>query len=88
MPRFDLSACMKNCSNNGFCQFLNESFVCNCTQNFTGKSCEQDRRLCSVNFQCVWGGNCTDIIDGELYDYECKCEYPYYGRYFNQKTIL
>jgi len=44
-------------------------------------------RQCSSG-KCLWNGNCTDIINGTSYDFECKCPYPYFGRYCHLKINL
>ena len=53
--------------------------------------CERDLRQCS-SFPCMRNGTCNNIINttNEIttYDFECKCEFPYYGRYCQLTTDL
>lgn len=80
--KYDISACLTNCSGNGECAFSGTKFICNCFYNyFTGTKCERDKRLCS-SFQCFNNGTCNDKINETInkYDFECDCQYPYYGK--------
>ena len=77
----DISACLTNCSNNGVCALdADQNFYCSCFEFYSGKTCDNDLRQCSSG-PCLWNGNCTNIINGSSYDFECKCPYPHYGRY-------
>jgi len=55
-------------------------FSCNCTQNFTGFTCEIDKRRCLTN-PCINNGKCYDVITSENYDFYCKCSHNYYGKH-------
>ena len=68
--------CLLQCSNHGTCQMINSSFVCVCNSNYTGKSCQKDRRACSCN-PCVNNGQCIDNLTDS--SYKCQCAYSFYG---------
>jgi len=73
--------CLLNCSNHGECVLnLYGKFVCNCQSNFTGSSCNIDKRICSSQ-PCLNNGTCEDIIDGQMYSHNCTCALFYYGTY-------
>lgn len=49
--------------------------------------CEKDLRPCS-SYPCLKNGTCTNLMNGTVYDFECKCKFPYFGRYCEQKIKL
>ena len=53
--------------------------------------CERDLRQCS-SFPCMRNGTCNNLINSTnnltTYDFECKCQFPYYGRYCHLITDL
>uniref|UniRef100_W5KXV1 Crumbs cell polarity complex component 2b n=1 Tax=Astyanax mexicanus TaxID=7994 RepID=W5KXV1_ASTMX len=53
------------CVNGGECQLVWNDFVCSCSLNYTGKTC--DTRVWCVSDPCVMGSQCVDLPDG----YEC-----------------
>ena len=86
----DISACLLNCSNNGFCQPDGKSgFYCECFKNFTELTCNRDMRFCS-KLQCLHNGTCNDIIDKEkkIYSFNCTCSFPFFGQRCENKIDL
>lgn len=89
-PTQDLSSCLVNCSNNGFCTVNTQSkFHCKCLQYFSGPTCNTDIRPCSSN-PCINGGNCSNELNdqGVFNGYNCSCMYPYYGVNCEKKIDL
>jgi len=84
-----LSICLLNCSNNGLCRVddLNNKSYCECNQYFTGNDCSYDLRPCSRKFNCL-NGKCINKLEIIPYDFDCKCEYPWYGRHCELKINL
>ena len=75
----DITQCLLNCSNNGKCIYnpIKNSFICDCIQNYTGSSCQIDKRPCNSNkLQCMNNGECINNND---YNFTCNCSYPFYG---------
>ena len=74
-----ITQCLLNCSNNGKCIYnpIKNSFICDCIQNYTGSSCQIDKRPCNSNkLQCINNGECINNND---YNFTCNCSYPFYG---------
>ena len=85
---FDIIDCLLNCSNNGLCRIdSNFIFYCECNQYFTGNDCSYDLRPCSRKFNCL-NGKCINKLEIIPYDFDCKCEYPWYGRHCELKINL
>jgi hypothetical protein len=84
-----LSICLLNCSYNGLCRVddLNNNSYCECNQYFTGNDCSYDLRPCSRKFNCL-NGKCIDKLEIIPYDFNCECEYPWYGRHCELKINL
>ena len=77
---FDLSGCLRSCSNRGTCPFniQTQTFKCDCDQYFTGSSCQYDTRPCSLNGQCLHNGLCSNTMSANV-SYECKCSGNFTG---------
>jgi hypothetical protein len=79
----DISACLANCSNQGFCQLNTQTlkYICECNENFMGKSCQTDVRPCSQSNKCLNNGTCINSQD--LISSSCQCPegIPFYGQY-------
>ncbi len=76
----DITQCLLNCSNNGKCIYnqIKNNFICDCIQNFTGSSCQIDKRPCNSNkLQCMNNGEC--INNNNDYNFTCNCSHPFYG---------
>ncbi len=73
--------CLLNCSNHGQCIFtIDGQFACNCFQNYTGFSCQDDKRKCSTK-PCINNSTCYDVIKSENFDFYCECAGNYHGRH-------
>ncbi len=81
-----MSDCLLNCSNHGECVLNDEDeFVCTCEQNFTGSSCNLDKRVCSRH-PCLNDGVCEDLIDHESYSHKCICKPLFHGTFCEFKV--
>ena len=77
--KFDLNDCLTNCSGNGFCKLSrNNLFRCECFKNSTGRTCEIDKNVCSIN-QCMNNGTCISK-NNNTQNFECECIEPFYGK--------
>lgn len=91
----DLSGCLLNCTNNGYCyqNEITEEIGCLCHADFAGTACETDMRACS-SFPCLNGASCIDTydnttIDGEeLRAYTCNCTQFYVGANCERKLDI
>ncbi len=83
----DLSGCLSNCSNQGYCVFNSiQKYVCKCNQYKTGKACQSDFRPCSSN-PCLNNGTCSSIMNNT--SFQCICQNSLYsGIYCEQKLDL
>ncbi len=78
----DLSSCLANCSNQGFCKLsTNQTFICKCNANFKGKSCQTDERPCSQSNKCLNNGTCVNSVNLTSFQCQCPLNGPYYGQY-------
>ena len=82
----DFSNCLKNCSNNGLCQYRNTSYDCVCDENYEGLSCEINSDPCSYH-PCLNDGNCTRDLRNSK-SYKCDCKFLYYGTKCENKTDI
>jgi hypothetical protein len=84
----DISSCLSNCSNQGVCTLKNQTYYCECNENFIGKSCQTDKRPCSQSNNCLNNGTCINSLD--LTSSSCKCPENglYYGEYCENKKNL
>jgi hypothetical protein len=63
--KYDLNACLSNCSNNGLCVYdsAKDKFVCSCSWVFlSGRACEIDSRGCSSN-PCLNNATCSSRVN-------------------------
>ena len=88
----DINNCLTNCSNNGCCKLKDEKFLCECTEYFTGKSCQVDQRPCSHEDVCIHYLKCENIlekIDDQInFDFKCHCKDNFYGKRCENKINL
>jgi len=63
---------LKPCKNNGTCENRDESYVCNCSKDFSGSECEIDNRRCKPT-TCWNRGKCNETTG------ECSCEKGWTG---------
>ena len=70
--------CLSSCSNNGVCNFANNSLVCKCDEYFTGAQCNIDKRPCS-SWPCLSNSTCIQNLTD--FSFFCNCSELYYGRY-------
>jgi hypothetical protein len=84
-----LTPCLLNCSNHGQCFITNNNtFVCECTQNYTGSRCHIDKRLCS-SYPCLHNAVCADIIDNQGdYSFNCSCPPNHFGIHCEKQVDL
>ena len=77
----DVSSCLSNCSNQGVCKLSNQTYICECNDYFTGKSCQNDQRPCTKSNKCLNNGTCINSLD--LTSFSCKCPENgvFYGQY-------
>ena len=65
---YDLSGCVVNCSNNGMCKFVSNTFFCLCDYSyFTGYACQTDTRPCSSN-PCLNNATCVDYSNAKSFN--------------------
>ena len=78
---FDMSGCLRSCSNRGMCPFntQTQTFKCECNQYYTGTACQYDTRPCSINGQCMHAGLCSNTLSVSNTSYECKCSGNFTG---------
>ncbi|XP_031558561.1 fibropellin-3-like [Actinia tenebrosa] len=70
----DIDECVSNpCLNNGTCVNLHGSFLCNCTAEYVGNTCEM-KDHCSSN-PCLNHGTCVNQHGG----FSCSCAVEYAG---------
>jgi hypothetical protein len=82
----DVSDCLLNCSNHGECVLNSEeNFECKCEQNYTGSSCNLDKRVCSLQ-PCLNNGICEDVIIYEEYSHKCICKPLFHGSFCELKV--
>lgn len=76
--KFDVSNCIRNCSNRGVCKYISgNALSCICIDNFTvGNSCEVDIRPCS-KMPCLNNSTCVENMTS--LSYKCECDNFYYG---------
>jgi hypothetical protein len=86
--QYDLSACLKNCSNNGICllNITNQKYSCQCFNNFNGISCQFDSRSCSY-YPCLNNGTCLNSNLNST-EFVCQCKLNYYGVFCENKIDL
>ena len=100
ISQYDTNNCISNCSNNGFCKFKKDKFICKCDSNYDGPKCEIDLRPCSYS-PCLNFDKCENIQNGTLLieetgsirniysDFKCHCKSDlYYGKRCENKINL
>lgn len=71
------------CQNGATCSSLEETFECQCTQQFTGKTCEDDVDECRSDKQlCGDNGICVNTVG----DYNCVCNEGFEGQFCETDT--
>lgn len=79
--KYDFSACLTNCSNQGLCFYKAGLFRCLCNKGYIGNACEINAEKCS-KYPCLNTGHCYD--DDDIYlerimSYKCNCTENYFG---------
>jgi hypothetical protein len=71
---------MSNCSNNGVCAYQgNQTYGCNCTDDFIGRHCQTDKRPCR-SWPCTNNGTCSQTkLSSGSYNFTCSCLKYYSG---------
>ena len=82
----DLNSCLVNCSNQGVCQQFNQTYECQCNQNYMGSSCQTDTRPC-FNNNCLNNATCVNTLNMTMESYRCECPSNglFYGQYCENK---
>ncbi|RNA23001.1 neurogenic locus notch -like protein [Brachionus plicatilis] len=82
--KLDLTKCLINCSNNGKCFYDTKKnhLECKCFENFTGPSCQVDKRFCSSS-PCLNNGTCIEDSQG----FRCQCMKDYFFGNYCEKAI-
>ena len=77
---YDLTGCLLNCTQQGACTFnlITQKFTCVCNENFAGRSCQVDLRVCSY-VACLNNGTCVDQSVKSAGLYACQCPPGYFG---------
>jgi hypothetical protein len=84
----DLRGCLVNCSNQGICNLINQTYACECNANTKGISCQTDILPCSRLNKCLNNGTCINSIDLTSFTCQCPENSPFYGQYCeNAKNI-
>ncbi|XP_053948471.1 cubilin homolog [Anastrepha ludens] len=78
--RLELDSCKSNpCENGGTCINIFSGFICKCTKNFEGSTCQNDVNECALyagtDLGCQNGGQCVNQHGG----YNCICSAGWYG---------
>ncbi|XP_050328157.1 cubilin homolog [Bactrocera neohumeralis] len=84
--RLELDSCKSNpCDNGGTCINMFGSFLCQCTKNFEGATCQKDVNECALyagtDLGCQNGGQCVNQHGG----YNCICTAGWYGIHCTQR---
>ena len=84
--KYDLSGCIVNCTNRGYCVFdlVSDSFRCACKEFYTGKACKTDLRACSSS-PCLNNATC---VENNTLAFNCECEMGYEGVYCENKINI
>ena len=77
----DVSSCLANCSNQGQCMFIDETYACECEEYFIGESCQTDIRPCYQSERCLHNGTCVDAFNFTSFECQCPENGLYYGLY-------
>jgi len=77
----DLSGCLVNCSNQGSCKLMNQTYLCECNGYTKGTSCQTDASPCSRSNKCLNNGTCINVKDLTSSTCQCPENGPYYGQY-------
>ena len=77
----DVSSCLSNCSNQGVCKLSNQTYICECSPSFKGKSCQTDERPCSQSNKCLNNGTCINSFDLTSSKCQCPQNSVFYGQY-------
>ncbi|RNA20845.1 von Willebrand factor type EGF and pentraxin domain-containing 1-like, partial [Brachionus plicatilis] len=75
---YDISGCLVNCSNKGFCTIKDNKFQCLCKDEYYGSSCEKTNNPCDQKIQCLNNGTCI-FIKNEKLNFRCECSSNFYG---------
>jgi hypothetical protein len=99
LESYDVSSCLSNCSNKGFCRFNQNKnlFECSCFNFYDGTKCQIDTRPCS-SIPCLNNGYCIDYTNLNNFNlslnfsssssFFCKCPDFYSGSYCEYKIDL
>ena len=87
----DITSCLVNCSNNGFCKLAptTRKYICECKENFSGTQCQTDQRPCyrSSN-KCLNNGTCINSLNYTTLTCKCPESGLYYGQYCENRRNL
>ncbi|CAF0881728.1 unnamed protein product, partial [Brachionus calyciflorus] len=76
-PTQDLTGCLTNCSNNGWCGKIEKKIKCKCFNEYEGSNCAETTNICKKEKRCLNNAICIPLENN--LNYKCECKYPYYG---------
>ena len=81
----DLNGCLVNCSNQGTCEYNQNTTLlkCKCETRFKGSSCNILKNACLSN-PCMNNGTCDSLNNG----FKCICGKNFYGKNCENKVDL
>ena len=78
----EINECEPNpCQNEATCTDLIGTYLCNCTEDYTGNDCEKLKVVTCANSPCLQG-ECSDVYDPVTQlanNFTCQCPFGYQG---------
>ena len=84
----DLSGCLVNCSNRGYCAIssITRLYQCVCLSSFAGAKCQFNLDPCSTS-QCLNNGTCL-VKKNDSSQFSCECTPTFYGEFCENQVDL